>query len=338
MTISRSTSPDTAVFETMKSGDTADVASASASSKNSCSSPVSAFADRLSRITKDSKDDSKDDSKAQASTATATVNKNKSSDSDKNAAVHVRINNVQDDAASVSSSASSHDGTATTATLSPSPMYPSVTAASSTDLKPILLKTNSSKMIRNQESSAICVIRNKTKEGKKVQFSTITTRYFPMTVGDNPAVTRGVPLTIEWDCIHTSTKHLQASSFFDKSSCSPSLKRHGRTEDRLVLSSLERARILKDWGYTKMELAEAIYTTNKVRAQRQETADLEMAKIVKQQQQRQRQQQTRSPVVRAWNAVASAFGKANNTASNTAANTTTTAATTVVSPVGLKKV
>jgi hypothetical protein len=193
------------------------------------------------------------------------------------------------DASSVSST-----GTATTSTtLSPSPIHPSIVAKDDTPRQP------KSILVHNRR-----VVRNDIQKARKVKFTTITTRYFPMTIGDNPAVTRGVPLAIDWKCIHTSVEPIQTNQVCLKQ----------RNQERPLLSSLERARILKDWGYTKMELAEAIYRTNKLRAQRKETADMEMAKLVKEQ--RKLQQHTRNTgngsfswpwTVRAWNAVRSAI-------------------------------
>ncbi|KAG7339594.1 hypothetical protein IV203_025066 [Nitzschia inconspicua] len=137
-----------------------------------------------------------------------------------------------------------------------------------------ILKRSTTSLGTNNSS---CCRKNH--NNKNVSFSTIEIRDYPMTIGDNPAVSRGVPITIEW--AFTSVKTIPVSVL------DPTFPH--RREDSLVLSSLERARILKDLGYSKLELKEAVCRTDRDRQKRQETT---LQYFREQQQQQQQRQQS----------------------------------------------
>jgi hypothetical protein len=98
---------------------------------------------------------------------------------------------------------------------------------------------------------------------KSVSFGTVEIREYPFTIGDHPSVHGGVPLTMEW---HYNTETVKIMSVYD---LDPSLSH--RKEDNLVLSSWERARILKDLGFTKLQLTDAMLRAQQDRLRRQES-------------------------------------------------------------------
>lgn len=96
-----------------------------------------------------------------------------------------------------------------------------------------------------------------------VRFSTVTIREYPVTAGDNPSTTRGVPLTVEWN--HDQEYTLQVNDFED---VRPSIR---RSVGELQTHSLDRLRILKAMGCSPAELKEHIQEVDRLRLQRLRT-------------------------------------------------------------------
>ncbi|VEU41659.1 unnamed protein product [Pseudo-nitzschia multistriata] len=98
------------------------------------------------------------------------------------------------------------------------------------------------------------------RQTSEVCFGTVEVRKYPITIGSNPSVSRGVPTTIEWDHLkgETETKHINA---YERDRPNEERKRG----DDLVLDSITRARMLKNLGYTKPELMEAMREVNESR-------------------------------------------------------------------------
>jgi hypothetical protein len=136
------------------------------------------------------------------------------------------------------------------------------------NLKPILVnnKSNSERNFHGEDTSSILLTKpaEKTKDKKTVKFSTITTRTYPMTLGCNPAVSCGVPVEIEWKHTTQTTKSVH--------SMNPTIRIH-RSSENLKLSRLERSRICKDAGYTKMEIGERIYEVNQIKKLREQSIE-----------------------------------------------------------------
>lgn len=96
-----------------------------------------------------------------------------------------------------------------------------------------------------------------------VRFSTVTIREYPITAGDNPSTTRGVPLTVEWN--HEQEYTLQVNDFED---VRPSIR---RSAGELQTPSRDRFRILTAMGWNGKELIEHIRAVDRVRGQRLRT-------------------------------------------------------------------
>ena len=104
----------------------------------------------------------------------------------------------------------------------------------------------------------MCINTNKT-----VRFETVEIIECPITIGDNPSVSSGVPLTIEWDC-QKRTK--LALDFFEKH------RPPRRTNKKLLrIKSKQRERLLRKIGFTLQEIDEATYEADYAREQRYET-------------------------------------------------------------------
>ena len=98
---------------------------------------------------------------------------------------------------------------------------------------------------------------------KNVRFETVEIIECPITIGDNPSVSSGVPLTIEWDC-QKRTK--LAVEFFENH------RPPRRTNKKLLrIKSKQRERLLRKIGFTLQEIDEATYEADYAREQRYET-------------------------------------------------------------------
>ena len=86
-----------------------------------------------------------------------------------------------------------------------------------------------------------------------VCFGTVEVRKYPITIGANPSVSRGVPRTIEWDHLEEETEchHINV---YERERPNETRKRG----EELLLDGVTRAKMLRDLGYTKTQLLEGI--------------------------------------------------------------------------------
>jgi hypothetical protein len=102
------------------------------------------------------------------------------------------------------------------------------------------------------------------KEKKTVRFSTIEIREYGMCVGDNPAVGRGVPVTIEWD-------HSEEIFEFPVEDYDDERQLKRRLTSQLRIPPLVRRDILKKAGYSRQEILEGARKAEIARTRRQRT-------------------------------------------------------------------
>lgn len=95
-----------------------------------------------------------------------------------------------------------------------------------------------------------------------VTFDSITIRDYPMTVGDNPSVSSGPPLAIDWDHMHEVTLSL------DSYEESKPLPRNGR---EMIVPRAKREQIFKDAGFSYNQLIKLTKPVNVARLQRRKT-------------------------------------------------------------------
>ena len=114
--------------------------------------------------------------------------------------------------------------------------------AMSTDSK-TLSKTTSSTAASDSETGGSSY--------KSVSFGVVEVRKYPITIGANPSVSRGVPRTIEWDHLEDETERHHINAY---ERTYPERKRG----EELLLDGVTRAKMLQDLGFTKTQLMEGI--------------------------------------------------------------------------------
>jgi hypothetical protein len=97
-----------------------------------------------------------------------------------------------------------------------------------------------------------------------VGFSTVEIREYPIQIGDNPSVTRGVPITIGWD--HCSSYTLNLDDF-------ELVRPARRLKPQLKMESLDRIRMLKAMGYSRQDIQQEVRKVNVDRGRRQRTRE-----------------------------------------------------------------
>jgi hypothetical protein len=94
-------------------------------------------------------------------------------------------------------------------------------------------------------------------EKRNVTFSCITIREFSPIIGESPTCSSGVPIALGDECIRVSTYSVTDFERFRGNS--------RRNRNELILSARERASILMEEGYDRMELLNAESRTNQAR-------------------------------------------------------------------------
>ena len=99
---------------------------------------------------------------------------------------------------------------------------------------------------------------------RKVQFGTVIINEHPIIVGCNPAVSSGVPLSIDWERI--SQRVMSIHDF-------ETIREPDRVEDHSMLlkDSTDRYYILQNLGYSYKEMREAEKTVDMIRKFRQQS-------------------------------------------------------------------
>ena len=100
---------------------------------------------------------------------------------------------------------------------------------------------------------------------KKVLFADVEVREYPQILGDNPAVSEGVPLTLLWNYDNCLNMNLDVYECIRKP-----LRREGRKQ--FALSPLQRFHILVEAGYSIRAIGARIVEMDEVRALRFESA------------------------------------------------------------------
>ena len=101
-----------------------------------------------------------------------------------------------------------------------------------------------------------------------IKFGTVTIREYPMVVGDNPSVTKGVPVTIAWehlsevsiDCIKYETVRIKNSERGRK-----------RNMQEMRMTAMYRFNVLKELGFSLQERKAAMKEATITRKQRHTT-------------------------------------------------------------------
>ena len=95
---------------------------------------------------------------------------------------------------------------------------------------------------------------------KSVRFSSVDIRDYSLCIGDNPSVSRGVPISLDWDYDEEHSHDInnyEHSRFGDR-----------RESEALKLPSLQRVQVLKKLGYSRGEINEQVKEVVKVKQKR----------------------------------------------------------------------
>lgn len=101
--------------------------------------------------------------------------------------------------------------------------------------------------------------------GKSVSFGTITILEFPIMLGDNPGVSSGAPLTIDWVPVDVNTRDINLYDYLRSSQRKSSKK-------KFQISVPRRAQMLIKAGYSIDEIANAVLMVEEIQRQRQDSA------------------------------------------------------------------
>jgi hypothetical protein len=99
-------------------------------------------------------------------------------------------------------------------------------------------------------------------ERRVVQFSTVELRSYPICAGDNPSVSKGVAITIEWE--HDSVWTLPLEEYED-------VRPFPRSLTQLRMTSNQRTDRLRTMGYSRSEIQEWVQRGDRLRKQRMQT-------------------------------------------------------------------
>jgi hypothetical protein len=96
-----------------------------------------------------------------------------------------------------------------------------------------------------------------------VQFSTITIKSYLIVLGDNPSAMRGAPISLGWKAVHS--ENLSLEDFEDH-------KPPRRSKHQMIIPRAIREDWLRDLGYTRAELKEAVDQATKIQKSRTKNA------------------------------------------------------------------
>ena len=104
-----------------------------------------------------------------------------------------------------------------------------------------------------------------TMEAKQVSFGDITIREYPMELGDNPACSCGVPITIGWEPQSTCVQSLEVYEFRRQRA-----GERRKSRKRLLMSVQKRGQLLLKAGYSLEAMAAALLEVQRVKKLRTE--------------------------------------------------------------------
>merc|ERR1711907_916656 len=99
---------------------------------------------------------------------------------------------------------------------------------------------------------------------RSVSFSNVQVREYDLCLGDNPSVTQGAPVSLDWSYKHEESYALDEYEFEMSTFSSSSLVLNDR-------SPSERFHLLRQLGYSRDEIALASLTAKRIRDEREQT-------------------------------------------------------------------
>jgi len=99
-----------------------------------------------------------------------------------------------------------------------------------------------------------------TQDKKRVRFSSVTERDYPMILGDNPSVSHGPAVTIDWEHCKEVTSSLDN---YERANPLPRRRRN-----QMMIPSIYREHILRSAGHSHLEICKAVSQIDTIRMQR----------------------------------------------------------------------
>ena len=120
-------------------------------------------------------------------------------------------------------------------------------------------ETLANPLVKNENGSSSKNI-DQSNEDKSVHFSSVDVRDYSICLGDNPSVSRGAPISLDWGYDKEQTYGIESYE------CRRSEAR--RNEEELKIPSLQRIQLLKGLGYSRGEINEQTKKTEQDKQRR----------------------------------------------------------------------
>ena len=152
--------------------------------------------------------------------------------------------------------------------LSPIIFQTPMSQATTTSATTTAATTKAKMCVSTMEMSPTSPMAAKTAERTfRVNFNTIEIQEYPIIAGDNPSVSTGVPLTIDWTPLGKN-----AYDFEEYEQAVEGVRRTCRAEIRIPAS--RRMEVLRQLGVSRGEIQDIVKEVNMARKQRQRTNEL----------------------------------------------------------------
>ena len=115
-----------------------------------------------------------------------------------------------------------------------------------------------------RRSSSVHTLNDSGKSSLSVSFHNVRIREYPMTVGDNPAVSSGVAVTMDWDPLEQGSQVVELDEYEDS-------RPDRRAMAQMRIPPNERREILRRSGHSMKEMQRGIKASNIARRQRAKT-------------------------------------------------------------------
>ena len=115
-----------------------------------------------------------------------------------------------------------------------------------------------------RRSGSVGTLNESIKSSLSVSFHNVRIREYPMTVGDNPAVSSGVAITMDWDPLEQGSHVVELDEY---EQCRP----ERRVIGQMRIPPGERDQILRRSGHSRREMQRGLRASNIARRQRTET-------------------------------------------------------------------
>ena len=116
----------------------------------------------------------------------------------------------------------------------------------------------------HRSSSSFRTLNESGKSSLSVSFHKVRIREYPMTVGDNPAVSSGVAVTMDWDPLEQGSQVMELDEYEDT-------RPERRSMEQMRLPPSERREILRRSGHSAREMQKGLKASNIARRQRTKT-------------------------------------------------------------------